>query len=114
MPTNMNEKAGSKGIAVEHHGHVDFLKDGRLRHFEGNQMVEHVIEVDQEHPDRCTHGAGGHPKNHVHGPNCGHQAVPHGDHIDYLVEGHLHHPHEGHCDDHGVLKMRAEATAASE
>lgn len=25
--------------------------------------------------------------------------------IDYLVNGHLHHPHEGHCDDHGPLEI---------
>jgi hypothetical protein len=30
--------------------------------------------------------------------------VPHGDHVDYLVGGHLHHSHEGHCDNHGSLK----------
>jgi hypothetical protein len=30
--------------------------------------------------------------------------VPHGDHTDYLVEGHLHHVHDGHCDDHGPLQ----------
>jgi hypothetical protein len=30
--------------------------------------------------------------------------VPHGDHTDYLVDGHLHHPHDGHCDDHGPVK----------
>jgi hypothetical protein len=32
--------------------------------------------------------------------------VPHGDHVDYLVAGHLHHPHGGHCDDHGPLPTR--------
>jgi hypothetical protein len=26
----------------------------------------------------------------------------HDDHMDYVVEGHLHHPCMGHCDDHGV------------
>jgi UDP-2,3-diacylglucosamine pyrophosphatase LpxH len=31
--------------------------------------------------------------------------VPHGDHVDYLVSGHLHHPHGDHCDDHGPLEM---------
>jgi hypothetical protein len=31
--------------------------------------------------------------------------VPHGDHVDYLVDGHLHHPHDGHCDHHGVLAL---------
>jgi hypothetical protein len=30
--------------------------------------------------------------------------VPHGDHTDYLVNGHLHHACSGHCDDHGSLK----------
>jgi hypothetical protein len=29
--------------------------------------------------------------------------VPHGDHVDYLVLGHLHHPCSGHCDDHGPM-----------
>jgi hypothetical protein len=29
--------------------------------------------------------------------------VPHGDHRDYLVSGHLHSPHGQHCDDHGAL-----------
>jgi hypothetical protein len=28
--------------------------------------------------------------------------VPHAAHIDYLVARHLHHPHGGNCDDHGV------------
>jgi hypothetical protein len=30
--------------------------------------------------------------------------VPHGDHVDYLVGGHLHYPHDDHCDDHGPVK----------
>ena len=28
---------------------------------------------------------------HTHGPGCGHPAVRHGDHTDYLHDGHLHH-----------------------
>jgi UDP-2,3-diacylglucosamine pyrophosphatase LpxH len=31
--------------------------------------------------------------------------VPHGDHIDYLVDGHLHHPHGDHCHNHGPLQV---------
>jgi hypothetical protein len=31
--------------------------------------------------------------------------VPHGDHVDYLVKGHLHHPHGDHCDDHGPVEI---------
>ncbi|HZX03515.1 zinc transporter permease [Kribbella sp.] len=38
--------------------------------------------------------------DHQHGENCGHVAVPHGDHTDYVHDGHLHAAHEGHYDDH--------------
>jgi hypothetical protein len=24
--------------------------------------------------------------------------------VDYLVADHLHHPHDGHCDDHGRVQ----------
>ena len=37
---------------------------------------------------------------HRHGPDCGHQAVAHGDHVDYLHGGHRHAPHGGHYDEH--------------
>lgn len=37
---------------------------------------------------------------HEHGPGCGHEVVPHGDHIDYLHDGHRHAAHEGHYDEH--------------
>ncbi|MEZ5398386.1 MAG: hypothetical protein R2729_01885 [Bryobacteraceae bacterium] len=43
--------------------------------------------------------------SHVHGAACGHVAVKHGDHVGYLVGGHLHHQHDGHCDDHGALPV---------
>lgn len=36
---------------------------------------------------------------HVHGENCGHEAVKHGDHVDYLHYGHRHRAHEGHWDE---------------
>ncbi|TKJ31732.1 metal ABC transporter permease [Blastococcus sp. CCUG 61487] len=42
---------------------------------------------------------------HEHGPNCGHDPVPHGDHVDYDHDGHLHAPHRTgaglHYDEHG-------------
>jgi zinc transport system permease protein len=37
---------------------------------------------------------------HQHGPDCGHPAVPHGDHVDYVHDGHRHAPHGGHYDEH--------------
>lgn len=45
------------------------------------------------------HESADHP--HVHGEGCGHETVQHGDHVDYVVSGHLHRPHGDHCDDHG-------------
>lgn len=65
------------------------------------------------------HHVHAHRAAHVHGPGCGHIAIRHGDHIDYLRDGHLHHPtavghelhvlaHEGHDHDHGT----AHGTAA--
>jgi hypothetical protein len=46
-----------------------------------------------QHPDHT----------HQHGPGCGHPAVRHSGRLDYLHDGHLHHPHGDHCDDHGPL-----------
>ena len=92
---------------VEHDGHTDYLHDGHLHHQREDGVVEeHRIEVTEVNPDGCTpaHNCGAHDSDHRHGPDCGHLAVPHGDHVDYLVDGHLHHPHGDHCDDHGPLK----------
>jgi zinc transport system permease protein len=41
---------------------------------------------------------GGH--RHQHGPGCGHLAIEHGDHVDYIHDGHRHAVHEGHYDEH--------------
>ena len=73
----------------------------------GDHVDEHVIEISEKNPDHCTpnYQCTGHDADHVHGPDCGHEAVPHGDHIDYLVDGRLHHPHNGHCDDHGPVEI---------
>ena len=91
--------------AVKHGNHVDYLHDGHLHHVEGDRVMEHSIEVSDANPARCTpdHKCSGHEDGHVHGPGCGHEPVPHGDHIDYLVGDHLHHPHGDHCDNHGKL-----------
>ncbi len=47
---------------------------------------------------------------HEHGPDCGHEAVPHGDHVDYLHDGHRHAAHEGHYDEHHPDPEHEEAT----
>lgn len=37
---------------------------------------------------------------HEHGPDCGHVAVVHGDHVDYVHDGHRHAQHGRHYDEH--------------
>ncbi|WP_020574542.1 metal ABC transporter permease [Actinopolymorpha alba] len=38
---------------------------------------------------------------HAHGPTCGHPAIRHEDHVDYVHDGHRHAPHGAHYDEHG-------------
>lgn len=37
---------------------------------------------------------------HVHGEDCGHPAIEHGDHVDYVHDGHRHAAHGRHYDEH--------------
>lgn len=93
--------------AVRHQGHTDYLHDGHLHSLHEGHVDEHTLEVSAENPESCTpeHACDGHESKHQHGESCGHEAVPHGNHTDYLVDGHLHHSHGSHCDDHGEVKL---------
>lgn len=72
-------------------------------------MSPEPIPVTEQNPHVCTpdHACDHHDDTHEHGPDCGHEAVEHGDHVDYVVDGHLHHPHGDHCDDHGPVDADA-------
>ena len=89
--------------SISHEGHVDYLHDGHLHHVHGDHIDEHVVAESAANKTSCTPGHKCHEASHTHGAGCGHEAVPHGDHIDYLVDGHLHRPCGDHCDDHGKL-----------
>ena len=92
--------------AVRHGDHVGYLHDGHLHCEHDGHYDEHAIDITSDNPSACApHDCSGHDADHVHGPGCGHEAVPHGDHVDYLVDGHLHHPHDGHCDNHGPVAL---------
>jgi hypothetical protein len=93
--------------AIVHRDHTDYLHDGHLHSPNGRGVEEHRLEVSDSNPAACTpdHACDGHDQAHQHGPDCGHEAVPHGDHTDFLVRGHLHHPHGDHCDNHGDLRL---------
>jgi hypothetical protein len=99
--------AGCGHTAIQHNDHVDYLHDGHLHSLHEKHVDEHVLEVSSVNPENCTkgHSCSGHESNHKHGKNCGHEAVPHGDHLDYLVDGHLHHLDGDHCDNHGAVAV---------
>jgi hypothetical protein len=89
--------SSTKGTPITYEGH--------WHHPHAGHVDEHTIGVSGRNPESCTpaHACGGHGQPHTHAPGCGHDAVPHGDHTDYVVGGHLHHPHGSHCDDHGPV-----------
>lgn len=61
---------------------------------------------------RLHHSAEEH--RHEHGPGCGHPAVPHGDHVDYLHDGHRHAVHGAHYDEHGIDRSPVPARTPQE
>lgn len=99
--------AGCGHKRVAHDGHDDFLHDGHLHHPHDGHIDEHALGVGPKNPAVCTpsHACASHDAAHKHGPSCGHEAIPHGDHTDYVVQGHLHHPCASHCDDHGAVSL---------
>ena len=77
---------------------------GRLRgHLAGRGLAAAPRPAARAVPRRArrpstTRPADTHP--HEHGPDCGHVAVPHGDHVDYVHDGHRHAAHGEHYDEH--------------
>ncbi len=54
-----------------------------------------------------------HEHGHGHGPECGHTAIEHEGHVDYLCGGHLHHLHGDHCDEHRLAVTAANPDACT-
>lgn len=86
---------------IQHHDHVDYVHDGQLHHKHEDHWDTCRIEVSAQNPDSCQ------PVDTtcLHHANCGHPQVPHGDHVDYLVDGRLQHVHNDHVDDHGPVTV---------
>lgn len=55
-------------------------------------------EVDED--ELHDHTAVPEDHGHVHGDKCGHTAVVHGDHVDFVHDGHRHASHGDHYDEH--------------
>jgi hypothetical protein len=97
MPTNHQHGPECGHQKVSHENHTDYLnEDGLLDCAEG----PHPVAVSDKNPDRCKPMQS---SMHVHATGCGHEKVKHGDHIDFLVDGRLEHPHGDHNDDHGRI-----------
>lgn len=60
------------------------------------RRVQAPFEVD----DGLPHTVVPEVHEHAHGGECGHPAVPHGDHVDYVHGGHRHAVHGDHYDEH--------------
>jgi hypothetical protein len=94
-----------------HEGHTDFLipnSNGviQLHHLHRGVPIEHTLRETNEFPAVCAPvSCKGHASGHTHGPSCGHQAIQHSTHVDYLVDNYLHHFHGSHCDNHGALHV---------
>ncbi|MGZ3527237.1 MAG: hypothetical protein ACXVAO_05990 [Vulcanimicrobiaceae bacterium] len=97
--------AGCGHTAVQHEGHTDYLHNGHLHNAHQGHVDEHTISSSAQNPTECNsgHECTSHAGDHQHDAGCGHEQVPHANHVDYLVEGHLHNQHGDHCDDHGQV-----------
>ncbi|MBA3858377.1 MAG: hypothetical protein C0507_15840 [Cyanobacteria bacterium PR.3.49] len=93
---------------IKHGDHDCYLHDGHMHHMHGDHVDDHTMDVGGANASSCTpsHDCSSHDKGHKHGAGCGHEGVPHGDHTDYLVGGHLHSPCGDHCDDHGAVSVK--------
>lgn len=85
-------------IRVQWANETAYLHDGHMHRKRGGNWEEAAIPVTNENPDTCQQVAcSGHAGSA--------QTVPHGDHMDVVVGGRLHHTHNGHCDDHGPIQV---------
>ena len=96
---NCNHSEHCGHTRIQHDGHVDYVHDGHLHHQHGEHYDECKLEVNAANPAACPVACA------CKHEECGHEKVPHGDHVDYLVDGRLHHPHGDHCDDHGPVSV---------
>lgn len=77
----------------------------RIQHDTGFSVRSHqVVFVGRCAECAAESGADEHTRHlahpHQHGPGCGHVAVKHEDHVDYVHGGHRHAAHGDHWDEH--------------
>ncbi|MBS1793271.1 MAG: hypothetical protein JSS81_05425 [Acidobacteria bacterium] len=92
--------SGCGHLKIQHGDHFDYLHDGHLHTAHDSHYDECVLEAGDSNPDVCREIA-----CQCDHKDCSHQRIPHGDHFDFLVDGTLHHFHDGHCDNHGPVTI---------
>lgn len=69
-----------------------------LRRRRARLVVPEPVDDEEELASPHVSVIEGHP--HQHGPDCGHTRLRHGDHDDFIHEGHRHAVHADHYDEH--------------
>ena len=85
--------AGCGHAALQHRDHVDYLHDGHAHRIHGDHVDDEPVIGSEAHVAHPGH-------MHVHREGCGHQAVRHEDHVDYIHGAHRHTGHQVHYDEH--------------
>jgi hypothetical protein len=63
---------------------------------EGHAHTPHQGHYDEHPLPHLAHT----DHEHLHGPDCGHEAVTHDRHVDYVHDGHRHAADGDHYDEH--------------
>jgi len=96
----MEERPTVRPRTLRHEG----PSEGHLHHAYDGGVGGYEPPPHDPTPEQCEgHVCDEHGPAHDHGPGCGHRLVAHAGHTDFVVAGHLHHPHGPHCDSHGAL-----------
>jgi hypothetical protein len=101
MNEDHEHRIGCGHVAVIHDGHADFLIPdvsgvSHLEHIHHGKTLQHVLKDNSANPIVCAPVENGHQREHLHGKDCGHEAILHEDHVDYIVDNLLHHFHGDH------------------
>lgn len=102
---NHDHKKGCGHEVAVHGGHQDFIHGGVYHALHDDHYDEHGVVVGKTETQRelaSTHHLMVKNHTHHHGEGCGHEAVDHQNHKDYLHDGVYCCPHEDHVDNHGL------------
>lgn len=98
---------GCGHVMVQHGDHWDYLHEGHLHHVHDGHVDEHFIAVSATNPDGENPLPAETHAGHMHGTDGEtHLMVRHGDHMDFIHDGRLHHAHGDHVDDHGPVTVK--------